>query len=66
MQVDCSDDSDKEKKLAAQLDIIKKVINWLREEGLEPRELTHLRKDARYYGVVISTEVEREDQMEKQ
>jgi hypothetical protein len=66
MQVDCGDDSDKEKKLATQLDIIKKVINWLREEGLEPRELTHLRKDARYYGVVISTEVEREDKMEKQ
>jgi hypothetical protein len=66
MQVDCGDDNDKEKKLATQLDTIKKVINWLREEGLEPRELTHLRKDARYYGVVISTEVEREDQMDKQ
>jgi hypothetical protein len=66
MQVDCGDDNDKAKKLAAQLDTIKKVLNWLKEEGLEPREITHLRKDARYYGVVISTEVEREDQMDKQ
>ena len=66
MQVDCGDDNDKGEKLATQLDTIKKVINWLKEEGLEPREITHLRKDARYYGVVISTEVEREDQMDKQ
>lgn len=66
MQIDCGDDSDKEKKLATQLDTIKKVINWLREEGLEPREITHLRKDARYYAVVISTEIEMEDQMDKQ
>jgi hypothetical protein len=66
MQVDCGDDNGKPKKLATQLDTIKKVINWLKEEGLEPREITHLRKDARYYGVVISTEVEREDQMDKQ
>lgn len=66
MQVDWGDNSDKEKKLATQLDTIKKVMNWLREEGLEPREITHLRKDARYYGVVISTEVEREDQIDTQ
>jgi hypothetical protein len=66
MPVDSGDDIDKEKKIAKQLDTIKKVTNWLREEGLEPREITHLRKDARYYGVVISTEVEMEEEMDKQ
>ena len=66
LQVDSSNDSDKDKKLDTQLDTIKKVINWLREEGLEPQEITHLRKDARYYGVVLSTEVEMEEQVDKQ
>ncbi len=45
--------SDTEKQLANQRDTIKKVNEWLREEGLEPQEITHLRKDACYYGVVI-------------
>src|SRR3712207_8308547 len=40
---------DKEKQLANQLDTVRNVISWLREEGLEPQEITHLRKDARYY-----------------
>jgi hypothetical protein len=48
-----SKNSDKEKQLANQRDTIKKAINWLREEGLEPQEITHLRKDASYYGVVV-------------
>ena len=59
MQADKSKNSDKEKQLANQRDIIKKVIDWLREEGLEPHEITHLRKDACYYGVVISDEAEK-------
>ena len=56
---------DKEKQLANQLDTIKNVISWLREEGLEPQEITHLRKDARYYGVVIANEAEKGEQIEK-
>ena len=66
MQADKSKNSDKEKQLANQRDIIKKVIDWLREEGLEPQEITHLRKDACYYGVVISNEAEKTEQREKQ
>jgi hypothetical protein len=46
VQADKSKNNDKEKQLANQRDIIKKVIDWLREEGLEPQEITHLRKDA--------------------
>ena len=66
MQADNSKNSDKEKQLANQRDIIKKVIEWLREEGLEPQEITHLRKDVCYYGVVISDEAEKIEQREKQ
>jgi hypothetical protein len=57
---------DKEKQLANQLDTVKNVINWLREEGLEPQEITHLRKDARYYGVVIANEAEKGEQTKRQ
>jgi hypothetical protein len=66
MQAYNSKNSDKEKQLAKQQDTIKKVINWLREEGHEPQEITHLRKDASYYGVVISNEAEKTEQREKQ
>ena len=58
--------NEKEKQLAKRRDAIKKVIDWLIEEGLEPQEITHLRKDACYYGVVISDEAEKTDQHEKQ
>jgi hypothetical protein len=57
---------DAEKQLANQLDTIKRVINWLREEALEPYEITHLRKDARYYGVIITDGGEKEEQNERQ
>lgn len=57
---------DTEKQLANQLDTIKRVINWLREEALEPHEITHLRKDARYYGVIITDGGEKEEQNERQ
>ncbi len=57
---------DTEKQLANQLDTIKRVINWLREEALEPHEITHLRKDSRYYGVIISNEGEKVEQNERQ
>jgi hypothetical protein len=68
VQADDAKNSDKEKQLANQHDIIKKVINWLKEEGLEPQEITHLRKDACYYGVVVtSNEAEKTaQQREKQ
>jgi hypothetical protein len=66
VQADNGKNSDKEKQLANQRDTIKKVIDWLREEGLEPQEITHLRKDACYNGVVISNEAEKEEQGENQ
>ena len=66
MQPDIGKNSDREKKLADQRDTIKKVLDWLIEEGLEPQEITHLRKDACYYGVVISDEAEKTEQREKQ
>lgn len=65
MQADKGENIDKEKQPADQLDTIKKVINWLREEGLQPQEITHLRKDARYYGVVISNEAHIAEQVDK-
>jgi hypothetical protein len=66
VQAENEKNRDKEKKLANQRDEIWKVIDWLREEGLEPQEITHLRKDACYYGVVISNESEKTEQREKQ
>jgi hypothetical protein len=65
MQADNGKSSIKEKQLANQQDTIKKVIDWLREEGFEPQEITHLRKDACYYGVVISDEAEKSEQRER-
>ena len=56
---------DKEKQLANQLETVRNVISWLREEGLEPQEITHLRKDTRYYGVVIANESEKGEQIER-
>lgn len=66
MQADDGKNSDKGKQLDNQRDAIKKVISWLREEGLEPNEITHLRKDACYYGVVISDQGEKKEQRENQ
>ena len=59
---DQKNSSDKENQLANQRNTIKKVIEWLRQEGLEPQEITHLRKDACYYGVVILDEAEKTEQ----
>ncbi len=64
MQAYDGNNSDKKKQLANQRDTIKKVVDWLREEGLEPQEITHLRKDACYYGVVILDDAERTEQGE--
>jgi hypothetical protein len=66
MKPDNGKNRDKEKQLANQRDTIKKVVDWLIEEGLEPQEITHLRKDACYYGVVISDEAEKIEQSEKE
>jgi hypothetical protein len=66
VQADNSKNSYKETQLAKQQSTIKKVIDWLREEGHEPQEITHLRKDTKYYGVVvISNEAEKIEQREK-
>jgi len=65
VQADDGNNSNKKKQLADQRDAIKKVVEWLREEGLEPQEITHLRKDACYYGVVISDQAEKTEQTEK-
>ncbi len=64
MQADDGNNSDKKEQLANQRDVIKKVVDWLRQEGLEPQEITHLRKDACYYGVVISDQAEKTEQTE--
>ena len=66
MKADEGKNSIKEIQLDKQRDAIKKVISWLRQEGLEPQEITHLRKDASYYGVVISSEAEKTEQQERQ
>jgi hypothetical protein len=66
MEPDNDTNGDKEKQLAKQRGTINKVIEWLIEEGLEPQEITHLRKDACYYGVVISDGAEKTNQHEKQ
>jgi hypothetical protein len=58
VQADLGKNRDMEKQLANQRDTIKRVIGWVREEGFEPQEMTHLRKDACYYGVVILNEAE--------
>ena len=66
MEADEGKNSNKEIQLDRQRDAINKVIRWLRQEGLEPQEITHLRKDASYYGVVISSEAEKTEQQERQ
>lgn len=66
MQPNNGNQSEKEKVIYHQRDTIRKVTGWLREEGFEPQEITHLRKDASYYGVVISNEGEKTEQTEKQ
>ena len=62
---DQKNSNDKENQLANQRNTIKKVIDWLGEEGLEAQEITHLRKDACYYGAVISDEAKQTEQEEK-
>ncbi len=66
MQTNDGSQIDKEKRISYQRDTIRKVTDWLREEGLEPQEITQLRKDASYYGVIISYEEEKTEQTEKQ
>jgi hypothetical protein len=66
VQADDGKNSDKRRQLDNQRDTIKKVIGWLREEGLEPNEIKYLRKDACYYGVVISDQTEKTEQRENQ
>lgn len=66
MQANNGEDiADKDRRLANQYNKIRKVIDWLRDEGLEPQDITSLRKDAHYYGVVISKETDKIQQGEK-
>ncbi len=66
MQANNGEDiADKDRRLANQYNKIRKVIDWLRDEGLEPQDITSLRKDAHYYGVVISKETDKIPQGEK-
>ena len=66
MQADDGKNSDTKKQVDNLHDAFKKVISWLREEGLEANEITHLRKDACYYGVVISDQTEKTEQRKNQ
>jgi hypothetical protein len=66
VQTNNGNQSDREKRISYQRDTIRKVTDWLREEGLEPQEITHLRKDATYYGVIITNEEEKTEEREKQ
>ncbi|MDQ3836875.1 MAG: DUF2299 family protein [Thermoproteota archaeon] len=67
MQTNDGNQTDREKRISYQRETIRKVTDWLREEGLEPQEITHLRKDSSYYGVIISNEEEEKtEQTEKQ
>jgi hypothetical protein len=54
MQVGNNNSSDRERRLNRQQEMIDKVINWLKEEGVNPQDLTHLRKDARYFGRIVT------------
>ncbi len=66
MQTNDGNQTDREKRISYQRETIRKVTDWLKEEGLEPQEITHLRKDSSYYGVIISNEEEKTEQTEKQ
>jgi hypothetical protein len=49
-----SNSSDRDTRLAKQQEMIEKVVNWLKEELVSPQDLTHRRKDARYFGRVVT------------
>lgn len=49
MQAGNSNSNDRDTRLAKQQEMITSVVRWLREEEIEPEEITHKRKDASYF-----------------
>jgi hypothetical protein len=56
MQADNTANNGKEKRLARQRETIDKVINWLREEGMNPVDETHLYEGANYFARIVTRE----------
>ena len=56
MQADDTKNSDRENRLANQRETIGKVINWLREEGMNPEDRTRLNEDAAYFARIVTKE----------
>jgi hypothetical protein len=56
MQADNTINGDKEKRLAKQRETIDKVINWLREEGMNPEDRTRLQEGANYFARIVTKE----------
>ena len=54
MQADNTTNSDREKRLVRQRETIDKVINWLREEGMNPEDITHLHEGANYFARIVT------------
>jgi hypothetical protein len=48
--------SDREKRLAKQRETIARVINWLREEGMNPEDRTRLYEGANYFARIVTKE----------
>lgn len=43
-------------KLSQQQEIIERVVNWIKEEGYDPIEVTHLNKNANYFATIKVSE----------
>jgi hypothetical protein len=56
MQADNTTNGDREKRLAKQRETIAKVINWLREEGMNPEDRTRLHEGANYFARIVTKE----------
>ena len=54
MQADNTTNSDREKRLAKQRETIDKVIDWLREEGMNPEDITHMHEGANYFARIVT------------
>lgn len=56
MQADNPANNDKEKRLATQQEMIEKVIEWLRDEGYKPGDITDTNSDTTYFAKVVINE----------
>jgi hypothetical protein len=52
VQAGNSNSSDRDRRLAKQQEMITRLVTWLREEGIEPEERTHLHGGARYFAAI--------------